>query len=105
MTYSPDYSLKLASERQFAGGLPEAISAEALEIGKSRVPVTVRDLSSHEATFEADHRYLPGTRIWLFFPSGLAVNAQAVWANGRMHGCRFVQRLSEGELLLAQSPR
>jgi hypothetical protein len=105
MSHSPEYSLKLASERRIDDRLPVGIDGEALQIGGSRLPVRFRDLSRQGAMFEADHHWRVGTRIWLFFPSGLAVNAKVVWANGRKHGCRFQQRLAEAELSLAQTPR
>ena len=103
MSRAPEYSLKLASERRLDDRLPVSIHAEALEVGASRLPVAIRDLSRQGAMFETDHAWKVGARIWLFFPSEFAVNAKIVWANGRRHGCQFLQRLSEGELLLARS--
>jgi hypothetical protein len=103
MMQSPEYSLRLASERRVDDRLDVAIEGEALEIGGSRLHVRIRDLSHQGVMFEADHLWNVGGRAWIFFPSGLAVNARIVWARGGRYGCEFLRRLSPGELLLAQA--
>jgi hypothetical protein len=100
MTYSPNYSLKLASERRLGGRLAVVISGEALEIGKSHSRVMIKDLSAQGAMFVSEHDWKAGSRIWLFFPSGFTVGAEIIWTNRRNHGCQFLQRLSEGEFQL-----
>jgi hypothetical protein len=103
MSQSPDYSLELVSERRLDDRLPVSLRAEALEIGGSRLPVEIKDLSRQGAMFESVNEWKVGARVWVFFSSGLAVSTKVVWASRGRHGCQFLQRLSKGEMLLAQS--
>jgi hypothetical protein len=105
MNLSPAYSLKLPSERRHDDRPLAAIDGQAVEIGKSRLPVVIKGLSRQGAMVDVDHTWKTGAQIWLFFPSGLAVNARVVWAQGHQHGCLFLQRLTEAELQLAQARR
>jgi hypothetical protein len=102
MSLSPAYSLKPASERRVDDRPLVATDGEALETGKSRLPVAIKGLSRQGAMVDADHEWKTRAQVWLFFPSGLAVNARVVWAQGHQHGCLFLQRLTEAELELAQ---
>ena len=103
MMQSPEYSLRFASERRRDDRLDVALQGEALDIGGSRQPVRIRNLSHQGTMFEAHYLWNVGGRIWIFFPSKLAVNARIVWAHGGRYGCEFLRRLSPGELILAQA--
>jgi hypothetical protein len=105
MDRAREYSLKLASERRLDDRLPVCIDAEGFEMGGLRQQVRIADLSRQGTMFEAEQPWKVGVRLWLFFPSGLAVNAKVVWAHGHRHGCHFLRRLSDDEFRLGQSPR